>query len=88
MEQLTQAQLTANHARNQALERLQDTINHLQRTAYEMELYAEQFEAAVDNPRRAQVLNSALIHLVSYVMPNFGLDLLAESQAELAKLGA
>ena len=79
---------TANHAREQARERLQDLIDHLKRSAYEMELYAKQLDAAVEDRRRAEVIDWAINHLVSYIVPNFDIDLLTASQAELAALAA
>jgi methionine aminopeptidase len=69
-----------------ARERLQDSINTLQRAMYELERYAEKFNEAVDNLERAKVLNHSVNHLVCNIQPNLRIDLLADSQAELVKL--
>ena len=71
-----------------ARERLQDSINTLQRAMYELERYAEKFDEAEDNVERAKVLNHSINHLVCNIQPNLRIDLLAHSQAELAMLGA
>lgn len=87
-ETTTQRQaIEANYARQQAQERLQDAINLLQRSAYDMEVYAEKLEAAQGDKERAQVVNWAISHLVSNILPNFRIDLLANSQADLSALG-
>lgn len=79
--------IEANYAREKATERLQDAINTLQRSAYDLELYAEKLEDAIDDKHRAQVINWAINHLVCNILPNFRIDLLASSQAELNKTG-
>ena len=91
MEQLTQAQLKAIQAqqtRKLAEERLQAAINTLQRSMYEMECFAERLEAADSNAERGWVMNSEINYLVTGIQPNLRIDLLAQSQAELAKLEA
>lgn len=91
MDKLTQAQLAAIQAkqtRKLAQERLQAAINTLQRSMYEMECYVERLEAADSDSERAWVMNGAINHLVCNIQPNLRVDLLAESQAELAVLGA
>ena len=79
--------IEANFAREKATERLQDAINFLQRSVYDMELYAEKLEDAEDDKGRAQVVNWAINHLVCNITSNFRIDLLANSQAELSKTG-
>jgi hypothetical protein len=79
--------IEATHVRKQAQVRLQDAINLLQRSAYDMEVYAEKLEAAQDDKERAQVVNWAINHLVCNILPNFRIDLLACSQADLSALG-
>ena len=79
--------LEVKYARNQAVERLQSAINTLQRNTYCIETYLEKLEVANDDAERARVLNSAISHLVCNIQPNLRIDLLAESQAELTKLG-
>lgn len=76
----------ANYIRRTAQERLQHSINILQGTMYEMELYLERLEQAQTDAERADLLNWAINHLVSNIMPNVRIDLLAHSQAELIGL--
>jgi hypothetical protein len=75
----------AKHAREQAVQQMQDAINHLQRTHYEMDRYLERMEEAATDRERAQLLNWSINHLVCNIMPNLRIDLLANSQAALAK---
>lgn len=75
----------AKHAREQAVQQMQDAINHLQRTHYEMDRYLERMEEAATHRERAQILNWSINHLVCNIMPNLRIDLLANSQAALAK---
>lgn len=91
MDKDTQEQLRAiqvKYARTHARERLQDAINTLQRSMYDMECYVERLEAADSDRQRAQVLNWAINRLVCNIQPNLRIDLLAESQAELTVLAA
>ena len=76
----------ANYIRRKAQERLQHSINTLQGTMYEMELYLERLEQAQTDAVRADVINWAINHLVCNIMPNVRIDLLAHSQAELVAL--
>ena len=80
--------LKAKHTRKQAHQRLQAAINCLQRSMYNMECLLEKLESAKDDSERAQHINSAINYLVTGIQRNLRIDLLAESQAELAKLGA
>jgi hypothetical protein len=75
----------AKHAREQAVQQMQEAINHLQRSHYEMDRYLERMEEAVTDRERAQILNWSINHLVCNIMPNLRIDLLANSQAALAK---
>lgn len=79
--------LKAKHTRKQAHQRLQSAINTLQRNMYNMECLLERLEEAKDDAERAQVMNSAINHLVCNIQPNLRIDLLAQSQAELIQLG-
>lgn len=91
MDKKKQAQvksLKANYERNQASKRLEFVINRLQRSMYDLECCLESLEAAEDDAERAKALNAAINNLVCDMQPNLRIDLLAESQAELAKLGA
>lgn len=74
------------HAVNQAKERLQDAVNTLQRSMYELEVYIERFEQADTERERSQIVNWAVNHLVCNITPNLRIDLLADSQAQLAVL--
>lgn len=74
----------AKHAREQAVQKMQEAINYLQRTHYEMDRYLERMEEAATDRERAQILNWSINHLVCNIMPNLHIDLLANSQAALA----
>lgn len=80
--------LKANYERTQAGKHLEFVINRLQRSMYDLECCLENLEAAKDDTERAKALNSAISHLVCSMQPNLRIDLLAQSQAELAILGA
>ena len=80
--------LKAKHTRKQAHQRLQAAINCLQRSMYNMECFLEKLDSAKDDSQRAQHINSAINYLVTGIQPNLCIDLLAQSQAELAKLEA
>jgi hypothetical protein len=69
-----------------AKERLQSAINSLQRAMYDLEVYADKFDNASTDYDRAKVMNYAINHLYCNIQPNLRIDLLADSQAELAKL--
>ena len=91
MDNNTKEQIKAHrekYACESARERLQNSINTLQRAMYELERYAEKFDEAKDNVERSKVLNHSINHLVCNIQPNLRIDLLAYSQAELAMLGA
>ena len=85
--QIQSALLKAEHTSQQANQRLQSAINCLQRIMYSMECLLEKLDEAMDDAERARVMNSAINHLVTGIQPNLRIDLLADSQAELAKLG-
>jgi DNA-binding transcriptional regulator YbjK len=74
------------YAVNQAKERLQDAVNTLQRSMYELEVYIERFDQAETERERSQVVNWAVNYLVCSITPNLRIDLLADSQAQLAAL--
>ena len=84
--QITLHEIEANYIREQARERLQFSINTLQRSMYELELYLEKLEEAENDQRRAEVMNWSINYLITSIQPNLRIDLLAQSQAELAKL--
>jgi hypothetical protein len=78
--------LVEQQVRGIAKERLQSAINSLQRAMYELEVYADKFDNASTDYDRAKVINYAINHLYCNIQPNLRIDLLADSQAELAKL--
>lgn len=80
-------EIQADQVRQKDHERLQAAINCLQCNMYELECYLEKLDTATNDTQRAQHMNSAINHLVSNIQPNLRIDLLAQSQAELAKLG-
>lgn len=91
MDTNTQAKILAIEAitaRVKARERLQAAINQLQRSMYDMECYAEKLATAKNDRERAQAMNWAINHLICNIQPNYRIDLLAQSQAELAVLAA
>ncbi len=70
----------------EAKERLQSAINSLQRAMYDLEVYVDKYDNAGTDYDRAKVINYAINHLYCNIQPNLRIDLLADSQAELAKL--
>jgi hypothetical protein len=70
----------------QAAERLQDAVNTLQRCMFEVERYGERYSEADTDRERAQVVNWVINYLVCSITPNLRIDLLADSQAQLAAL--
>jgi hypothetical protein len=72
--------------RTEAKERLQSAINSLQRAMYDLEVYVDKYDNAGTDYDRAKVINYAINHLYCNIQPNLRIDLLADSQAELAKL--
>ena len=79
-------ELQAQQVREIAKERLQSAINSLQRAMYELEVYSDKFDNASTDYERGKVVNYAINHLYFNIQPNLRIDLLADSQAELAKL--
>lgn len=80
------AAMMAAQAREKANQRLQDAVNVLQRSMYEIERYQERLHDCKTDKERAQVVNWAVNYLVCNIMPNLRVDLLADSQAELGAL--
>ena len=79
-------EIAAQQVREMAKERLQSAINSLQRAMYALEVYADKFDNAATDYERGKVINYAINHLYCNIQPNLRIDLLADSQAELAKL--
>lgn len=80
--------LQHSHAVEQANERMQDAVNTIQRSMYELELYIEHLEKADNDRERSNVLNRFLTYLASGITPNIRFDLLADSQAQLTVFAA
>lgn len=78
--------LQTQQVREQAKQRLQSAINSLQRAIYDLDVYADKYDSAVSDYDRAKVINYAIHHLYCNIQPNMRIDMLADSQAELAKL--
>jgi hypothetical protein len=78
--------INAKQVREMAKQQLLSAINSLQRAIHEMEVYSDKFDNANTDYERAKVLNYAINHLYCNIQPNLRIDLLADSQAELAKL--
>jgi hypothetical protein len=68
----------------EALQRMREAI---ERTAQEIARYEVQFQEAADLGQKAKVLNWAINHLCTSIMPNARIDLAAGAQAELHALG-
>jgi type VI protein secretion system component VasK len=79
-------EVQAQQVREIAKERLQSAINSLQRAIYDLEVYADKFDNASTDYEHGKVVNYAINHLYCNIQPNLRIDLLADSQAELAKL--
>ena len=79
-------ELQAQQVREIAKERLQSAINSLQRAMYDLEVYSDKFDNASTDYEHGKVVNYAINHLYCNIQPNLRIDLLADSQAELAKL--
>ncbi len=59
----------------------------IERAAQEIARYEVQFQEATDLGQKAKVLNWAINHLCTSIMPNARIDLAAGAQAELHALG-
>lgn len=79
-------EIEGNYVRERARERLQFSINTLQRSVDVMQTYVEMLEEAENDQRRAEVMNWSINYLITSIQPNLRIELLAQSQAELAKL--
>lgn len=79
-------ELQEQQVRELAKQRLQSALNSLQRAMYDLEVYVDKYDSAATDYERAKVINYAINHLYCNIQPNLRIDLLADSQAELAKL--
>ncbi len=83
----TAHELIAQAARQSARESLENARNTLERALREMDGYLAKFDDAATDRDRARVINWSINHLVANIQPNLRIDLLADSQSELTKLG-
>ena len=83
----TEHEFIADMTRKNARESLMNARETLERALQEMDSYVAQFDDAATDGDRAKVLNWTINHLVSSIQPNLRIDLLADSQSELAKRG-
>lgn len=74
----------AQQARQDAVDRLQAAVNHLQRSTYELEIYIEQIKSAQEDKQRSDVMSWAISSITCNIMPNLRVEMLARSQADLA----
>lgn len=68
-------------------EALQHMREAIERTAQEIARYELQFQEAASFDEKAKVLNWAINHLCTSILPNARIDLAASAQAELHALG-
>ena len=78
--------LKAKRVRQEARQRLQNAINTMQKSMYSLECLLEQFDETNSDEHRALCLSRAINHLMQTALPNFRVELLAQSQVELGKL--
>lgn len=67
-------------------EALAKAIAALERAKTELERYASRYAEGDAPADKAQVLNGAIHHLATNILPNLRIDLLADAQARLAKV--
>ncbi len=75
-----------------AIERGADAISIMRKAMDRAELELERYEAQyakVSNPaEKARILNRAILHVCSSILPNARIDLAADAQAELQAIAA
>jgi enamine deaminase RidA (YjgF/YER057c/UK114 family) len=82
------ADYIANHAETQGREALANARATMERALAELDHYIARYEEVEDLTDKANVLNSTLNHLATYVASNVRLDLIAGAQAELMRVDA
>jgi len=82
----TEHEFVAEMTRKNARESLMNAHNTLERALQEMDSFVAKFDGAATDGDRAKILNWTINHLISSIQPNLRIDLLADSQSELAKL--
>ena len=82
----TEHEFVAEMTRQNARESLANARNTRERALREMDGYLAKFDDAATDRDRARVINWSINHLVANIHPNLRIDLLADSQSELAKL--
>ena len=84
----TVADFRAQQVRQDAVTRLQAAVNHLQRSAYELEIYIERLKNAEDDIQRSHVMCWAINYVSNNILLGMRVEMLATSQAELAVAAA
>jgi len=85
---MNDADYIANHAETQGREALANARATMERALAELDHYIGRYEEVEDLTDKANVLNSTLNHLATYVASNVRLDLIAGAQAELMRADA
>lgn len=65
---------------------INNAIETLERALRELNKYREDYASNPEPSKKANVLNWTINELVSNIMPNLRIDLLADAQAELTRL--
>lgn len=79
--------LESDYAQKRAAERLDEIVDQIERFKREVQRYADRYAEAEDNAERAKVINWTIHHITTNLMCNLRIDLLADSQAALSRLG-
>ncbi|MFM7009446.1 MAG: hypothetical protein ACKO0Z_08985 [Betaproteobacteria bacterium] len=74
-------------ARERGLERIEQVIEQIDRFKREVQRYADRYADAENDAERAKVVNWTIHHITTNIVSNLRIDLLADSQAALARLG-
>lgn len=78
----------ADYQREYAQEQLTNTKNILLRAAEEINRYSQQYDTCTDDSKRADVMNWSINYLVTGILSNLRIDLLAKAQANLTVLAS
>ena len=79
--------LESDYAQKLAAERLDEIVDQIERFKREVQRYADRYAEAEDNAERAKIVNWTIHHITTNLMCNLRIDLLADSQAALSRLG-
>ena len=83
----SRVELESEYAQKRAAERIDEIVDQIERFKREVQRYADRYAEAEDNAERAKVINWTIHHITTNLMSTLRIDLLADSQAALAKLG-